>query len=84
MNFSKTKPTESQIKEAKKMGVQAFNSGKKVAPALNPSFLVWASSTGSRLVDLMDAYTTGWSIAHLAEGQTPDFPSVQALAGILA
>ena len=84
MNFSKTKPTESQIKEAKKMGVQAFNEGKKVAPALNPAFLAWASSTGARLVDLMDEYTGGWSVAMLAEGQTPDFPSVKALAEILA
>lgn len=83
MNFSKIKPTESQIKDAKKMGVQAFNGGKKIAPALNPAFLAWASSTGARIVDLMDGYTSGWSVAMLAEGQTTDFPSVQALAGIM-
>jgi hypothetical protein len=32
----------------------------------------------------MDAYTTGWAIASLAEGRTSDFPSVKSLAEILA
>lgn len=84
MNFSKIKPTTEQIKSAKKMGVEAHSAGKKIAPALNAAFLDWASSTGARLIDLMDAYTTGWSVAMLAEGQTPDFPSVKSLAEIMA
>jgi len=84
MNFSTIKPTAEQIKCAKRMGVEAYGAGKEVAPALNAAFLAWASGTGARMASLMDAYTTGWSVTMLAEGQTPDFPSVRSLAEILA
>lgn len=84
MVISKINPTAEQIKDAKKMGVESFKAGRGVAPAHSQTFLKWAISTGSRLTTLMGAYTTGWTIASLAEGQTSDFPSVKSLAEILA
>lgn len=84
MNFSTIKPTAEQIKCARRMGVEAYGAGKKVTPALNAAFLAWASGTGARMASLMGAYTAGWSVAMLADGQTSDFPSVRTLAEILA
>ena len=69
--------------QAKQQGVAAFKAGKARAPALNQSFLVAANAAGS-LLELMKAYTHGWTIASLANGAAADMPSVRELAEIEA
>lgn len=69
--------------QAKQQGAAAFKNGKGRAPALNQSFLVAANATGN-LLELMKAYTHGWTIASLAKGAAADMPSVRELAEIEA
>lgn len=72
------------ITEAKKQGAAAFKNGKGRAPALNLAFLEEASASGN-LLNLMDTYTHGWTIAMLAEGAADHTtPSVRELALIEA
>lgn len=69
---------------AQKAGVQAFKDGKGVAPALNTAFLKAAAATG-KLMDMMNAYTHGWTVAMLADKAPLDtMPSVRELAAIEA
>lgn len=73
-----------QINEAKMAGVEAFRAGKGRAPALNPGFTVRALEAGN-LLNLMDAYLHGWTIASLAhDAPLPTMPSVIELARIEA
>lgn len=69
--------------QAKAKGADAFKAGKSRAPALNQSFLVAANATGN-LLELMKAYTHGWTIASLANDASADMPSVRELAEIEA
>ncbi|ATG93122.1 hypothetical protein CQB05_02890 [Paracidovorax citrulli] len=73
-----------QISEAKMAGVEAFRAGKGRAPALNPGFVTRAIEAGN-LLNLMDAYLHGWTIASLAhDAPLPTMPSVVELAQIEA
>jgi hypothetical protein len=67
--------------QAKQQGAAAFKAGKGRAPALNQSFLVAADAVGN-LLELMKAYTHGWTIASLASCAAVDMPSVRELAEI--
>lgn len=69
--------------QAKAQGAAAFKEGKGRAPALNQEFLVAADAAGN-LLELMKAYTHGWTIASLANGAAADVPSVRELAEIEA
>lgn len=69
--------------QAKQQGASAFKAGKGRAPALNQAFLVAANAAGS-LLELMKAYTHGWTIASLANSAAADMPSVRELAEIEA
>jgi hypothetical protein len=70
-------------KQAKQAGVAAYQAGKGRAPALNQAFLREACATGD-LCTMMDCYSNGWTIAHLADGASDDMPSVQTLREILS
>ena len=70
--------------QAKQQGAAAFKAGKGRAPALNQSFLTAASASG-KLMEMMDAYMHGWTIAMLADGVLDNtMPSVVELAEIEA
>ena len=69
--------------QAKQQGAAAFKAGKGRAPALNQDFLADANATGN-LLELMKAYTHGWTIASLANSAAADMPSVRELAEIEA
>jgi hypothetical protein len=69
------------IDEAKKAGAEAFIANLGRAPALNQRFTAEACTaareTGGGLVELLGAYGTGWTVAHLAaDAPLPDMPSV--------
>jgi hypothetical protein len=71
--------------QAERAGVQAFNNGRKMAPAVNGPFLVAACGSETDTMDLFDAYIHGWTIAMLADGAPiPTMPSVSELARIMA
>ncbi len=70
--------------DAQKAGLQAFKNGLGRAPALNKGFTAAACASGTKLVDLLDAYLHGWTIGMLAENATPDIPSAQERARIEA
>lgn len=74
------------IDEARKAGVKAFNEGRQVAPALNQAFLVRACASQVDTVDLLSAYSGGWTVAKLAAAATAvgmrGAPSIAALAKI--
>jgi hypothetical protein len=69
--------------QAKQQGAVAFKAGKGRAPALNQTFLTAANAAGN-LLELMKAYTHGWTIASLANGAAADMPSARELAEIEA
>lgn len=69
--------------QAKQQGAAAFKAGKGRAPALNQVFLAAADAAGD-LLELMKAYTHGWTIASLANGESADMPSVRELSEIEA
>lgn len=72
------------IDQAKYAGVHAFECGRPSAPALNQEFLVQACrQRETTTADLLKAYTTGWTVAKLAENITdPEMPSVIELQRI--
>lgn len=76
------------ISEAKKAGVKAFNEGFRPAPILNQEFMSAACASPVATLDLLTAYSYGWTIANLAEGAVDmghqDMPSVQSLREIMA
>ncbi|NRF83812.1 hypothetical protein HQ619_07715 [Burkholderia gladioli] len=66
---------------AKRAGAKAYIDGMGRAPSLNKAFTAEACASareaGSGLVELLGAYGTGWTIAHLAAGAPQaDMPSV--------
>lgn len=74
--------------QAKLHGVHAYKAGKGPAPALNQEFTAAACANGAttkQVIARLKAYGYGWSVAHLADGQTdPTMPSVLELAKIEA
>jgi hypothetical protein len=65
------------IEQAKRIGAQAHVDGRLRAPALNQAFLREAATSTSPLVDLLDAYIAGWTVAALAKDAPLDsMPSV--------
>ena len=69
------------IDEAKKAGAMAFVDGLGRPPALNQEFVANACAAareaGGGLADLLGAYGTGWTVAHLAaDAPLTDMPSV--------
>lgn len=71
--------------QASKHGVQAYKAGKGRAPALNQEFATAAckGSSTKQVIALLDAYTHGWTIASLADGQCDSsMPSFIELARI--
>jgi hypothetical protein len=70
-----------KLDQAKLAGVSAFGAGRPSAPALNQKFLVEVcGQTETGTADLLAAYTTGWTIAKLAENAIdPEMPSIKEL-----
>lgn len=72
------------IAQVKKIGVQAYRDGKGRAPAANPAFPMSEACKSGQLIEMLDAYTAGWTYAQLAENAIPGSPSIAALAEIEA
>lgn len=77
------------IDDAKRAGAKAFVAGLGRAPALNRKFTIGAFAsareTGVGLTDLLAAYGTGWTVAHLAESAClPNMPSVTEFNRLIA
>jgi hypothetical protein len=69
--------------EAKKAGVEAYRAGMNQAPALNQAFITNACAADEDTVELVKAYSDGWTYANLADGvEDESMPSVQALREI--
>jgi hypothetical protein len=64
-----------KVQQAKIAGIQAFESGKGRAPALNSEFI--KAAAGPDLVELLGAYLHGWDVANLAANAIPGAPSVR-------
>lgn len=72
------------IKQAQQAGVEAFNEGRKMAPALNNAFISAACASETDTCALLDAYTHGWTIANLSSAAIPGAPSTARLAEIMS
>jgi len=73
------------IDEAKKAGALAFTQGRPAAPALNQEFITSACASAVSTAVLLDAYSIGWTTAHLAaEAPLVDMPSVIAFKRFMA
>ena len=70
--------------EAKRAGIKGYEDGRLMAPAMNMEFVKAACASKSGTAMLLDAYSYGWTIAHLAEGTDRTFPSVIELKKIMA
>jgi hypothetical protein len=71
------------IIQAEKEGVQAYNDGRQMAPALNAKFIVEACKSDVSTAKLLKAYIHGWTIASLADNAlTSQTPSIGELERI--
>ena len=71
--------------KAKQHGASAYKAGEGREPALNQEFTKAACDASSmrEVINLLDAYMHGWTIAMLADGATDEtMPSVRELAEI--